>query len=190
MARPAPTDEELATRAGRGDEDAFEELVRQYSARMMGFLRSCRIPADNAEDLAQDIWVKVWRNLPRWTPGHFRGWLFTVARRKAQDAQPVLARLARGVPLADAAEPAANPLDRGGGADPGVVGRLPGCLEALRKQKPDYHAVFVGHTGGKLYHELAAEMGVELGTIKSRLNRARDSLRKCLLRESGEVEKV
>jgi RNA polymerase sigma-70 factor (ECF subfamily) len=181
MEQPEPSDEDLATRAGRGDAAAFDVLVRGYGARLLGYLsRSCAIPASEVEDLAQDVWLKVWRALPTWQPNHFRGWLFTVARNIARDFAPRRVRLSHQVPLADVPEPVADLGDAETGPDPEDLARLERCLEELKKRNPEFHSVFVGHASGKLYQVLAVELGVEIGTIKSRLSRAREVLRRCL----------
>lgn len=87
MSVPAPKDlsnEALAARARLGAVACFAELVRRYEGRLYNFLlRRVRCPAD-AEDLAQDTFVRAWQRIeqydPRW---QFSTWLFTIGHRLA-----------------------------------------------------------------------------------------------------------
>jgi len=178
MAPSAPTDEDLALRAGRGDRAACGELVERYAVRVVRFLvRSRGVPAAAAEDLAQDVWLKVWRNLPTRKPGHFRGWLLTIARNTAEDWRKQNARR-RAQPL-DGAHPQATGADSVGRAAEvqEEVGRLRACLNRLAQE---FRAAFEGFVGGMTYEELATEGGVPVNTVKSRLFRARRDLRICM----------
>ena len=179
MGPPAdePTDEALATRAGRGESPAFLALLRRYSTRLVGFLaRSCAVPAADSDDVAQEVWLKVWRALPAWVPGHFRGWLFTVARRTADDYRRHRRRRPAD-PLGDADPPESRaPVGRAAETRDEVT-RLRDCLAEL---PAEFRAAFEGYTSGATYEELAAAAGVPVGTIKSRMSRARGDLRTCM----------
>jgi len=174
MGPPAdePTDEALATRAGRGESPAFLALLRRYSTRMVGFLaRSCAVPAADVEDVAQDVWMKIWRALPAWVPGHFRGWLFTVARRTADDFHKKR-RHRRAEPLDAAGDSPSTAAPVGQAAeDRDEVRRL---LDCLAKLPAEFRTAFEGYTSGMTYDQLAVAAGIEVGTIKTRLYRARD----------------
>lgn len=84
---PAPkslTDEELARDAGAGSESAFEELVYRYEKPVFLFLRSKTLNAHDAEDLAQQTFVKAYRALDRYDARYrFAAWIYTIARRLA-----------------------------------------------------------------------------------------------------------
>ncbi len=79
-------DANIIERAGRGDEDAFESLVYAYHDRLMGLLmRTARDPL-LAQELAQQTWIKVWKNLPRFKGrSSFFTWLYSIATRTALD---------------------------------------------------------------------------------------------------------
>lgn len=178
MATTAPTDEELATRAGQGDRAACGELVGRYAVRVVRFLvRSCGMTADTAEDLAQDVWLKVWQNLHRWKPGHFRGWLLTVARNAAEDCRKKQIR-GKTQPLTAAHPQATEGGKVGRSAEVQEdVSRLRMCLDRLATE---FRAVFEGFVSGKTYEELATEGTVPVNTVKSRLSRTRRELRICM----------
>lgn len=80
------SDEQLARQGRAGSLDAFEELVLRYENRVYAFVvRACRNPEDAAE-VTQDTFVKVYQALPQYDPGRpFAPWLFTIARRKCID---------------------------------------------------------------------------------------------------------
>jgi RNA polymerase sigma-70 factor (ECF subfamily) len=77
-----PTDEELAARAAAGSRSAFEELVSRYSLRLFHFLRSRSRSDEDIEDLAQETFLRAYRNIGRYDPQRrFSTWLYTMAIR-------------------------------------------------------------------------------------------------------------
>jgi RNA polymerase sigma-70 factor (ECF subfamily) len=176
MSTPArgSTDEELALRAGRGDMPAFDELVRRYGGRLIGFLR--KRGAADPDDAAQDVWLKVWRALPRWTAGHFRGWLFTIARRRAADGTSgpkVPTPAGEVIDLYPAPPPPADHADE--------LARLRRCLDRLQEKKPDFHTAVVLQMGGASLQEIAAQDSTtDAATVKTRIFRGKKALRECV----------
>src|SRR5262245_60143150 len=74
----------LVVRAQAGDETAFGELVERFSPRLRYFLRKLLASADSAEDALQDVWLDVFRHLPRLTdPQALVAWLYRIARDRA-----------------------------------------------------------------------------------------------------------
>jgi RNA polymerase sigma-70 factor (ECF subfamily) len=79
-----PSDEALATAAQKGDLESFEALVARHAPRLLGFLCRKVRSRHEAEDLAQQVWIAVYRQLARYDATRpFRPWLFTIARRAA-----------------------------------------------------------------------------------------------------------
>ncbi len=76
----------IVERARNGDEDAFASLVHDYHDRLMGLLmRTVRDPL-LAQELAQQTWIKVWKNLPKFNGrSSFFTWLYSIATRTALD---------------------------------------------------------------------------------------------------------
>jgi RNA polymerase sigma-70 factor (ECF subfamily) len=177
------SDEELAARAGSRGTDAapaFEVLVQRYGVRLLGLLRTCGVADGERENVAQEVWLRAWRALPAWRPDHFRGWLFRVARTAAEDERRrATRRFARedreGDEITQAVSPDAPPDRQAAGRDD--ARKLADCLGRLNG---DHRAVVEGHAAGERYEELAARLGVPVGTVQSRLSRAREALRKCL----------
>lgn len=175
MSATAPTDERLAARAGTGDREAFVELVDRYAARLFGFLRPMTPPGRETADLVQDVWMKVWRALPRWKDGHFRGWLFAVARNAAADAVKSRPLPQSGdavlLTVADPEAPA---------TEPERVVKLRRCLDLLKDRKPEFHEAVVRQMADATLEEIAATQRVPLGTAKSRIGRGKAALRECV----------
>ena len=80
-------DAELVRNAGAGDARAAETLVRRHLPRMLGLARRMLNDASEAEDVAQDVFLRVWREAPRWKPGaaKFETWMHRVALNLCYD---------------------------------------------------------------------------------------------------------
>lgn len=80
-------DEALVRRAGDGDASAAEALVRKHLPRMVGLARRMLGDAVEAEDVAQEVFLRVWREAPRWKPGaaKFETWMHRVALNLCYD---------------------------------------------------------------------------------------------------------
>ncbi len=80
-------DAELVRRAGAGDARAAEQLVRRHLPRMVGLARRMLNDAAEAEDVAQEVFLRVWREAPRWKPGaaKFETWMHRVALNLCYD---------------------------------------------------------------------------------------------------------
>lgn len=80
------SDNELVTRAIRGDQRAFARLVERYAGGLMQTARTLGLPESDIEDAVQETFVAAWRNLGQYDPGRpFRGWLFRVGINKIRD---------------------------------------------------------------------------------------------------------
>ena len=174
-----PLDEHhLIERARRGDEEAYAELVHAYEgiAFRTAFLLT-RSAAD-AEDAAQDAFVKAWRALGRFRAGApFKPWLLRIVANEAHNRRRSAARRAD-VALRAAAE------DPSGGAAPspeaGLLDaeRRDALLAAVNALPDDQRAVVsLRYFVGLSEEETAEVLAVPRGTVKSRTARALDRLR-------------
>lgn len=173
-----PTDESLALTAAARVADAqtaFGVLVRRYTVRLLRYLSSLNVPDADADDVASGVWFQVWRKLPAWKPDHFRGWLFTIARRRATDFHRTPDRPA---PLDGVAEPVAT----GPSAEQVAVDReFAQMLKKCHDKMPDkFRLVFDRLMAGESYDQIAGSEELPLGTVQSRINRARTALKKCV----------
>jgi len=80
------TDEKLVQIYLNGDEKALEELVRRYLPLIYNFSRRYSGDTDNASDIAQEVFIKVWKNLKKFDQNKsFKIWIFTIAKNTALD---------------------------------------------------------------------------------------------------------
>lgn len=171
-------DETLALSARMGDRQAFAHLVRRHQERVFGFLLRMLGARDEAMDLTQDTFLKAWNALPGWRPeARFTTWLFQIARNAALD---LLRRHQRVEFISiDAAasgeagfEPRdAAPLPEEQLADRQRIGLLERALGALPAEQREI--LLLRELEDMSYAEIAATLGINEGTVKSRLARAR-----------------
>jgi RNA polymerase sigma-70 factor (ECF subfamily) len=166
----------LIERVLAGDVEAFRELVERHQRRVFGFVRNMvRNPAD-VEDLVQEVFVAVFRKLESFDAerSQFPTWLLTIARNQC------LNHLKRSlIPTASefgVESRTTQPLDTV------LSGELHDRLDAALNQLPlEQRTAFVLAEIQELpYSEIAIIEEVELGTIKSRVSRARQRLREVL----------
>ena len=183
-ARPddAPTQPaaEPAAAATAWTPPSWDEVVRTHSARVYRLAYRLTGNAHEAEDLTQDVFVRVFRSLSSYTPGTFEGWLHRITtnlfldqvRRKQRirfDALPDDA----GDRLAGRERTPAQVYDDEH-FDPDVQ-------SALDQLAPDFRAaVVLCDIEGLSYEEVAATLGIKLGTVRSRIHRGRAQLRAAL----------
>lgn len=165
MYEPEP---ELIRAAGEGDPEAFEQLVLAYQAQVWRFLRHLLGDAALAEDVTQETFVRVYRNLGSFRArAKFSTWLFSVARNAGIDALRARQRRAR----------LAAMLGRRGEAT-ALGGELKVEVDAaLASLSPKLRQAFVVVEAlGLSYREAADALGVPEGTVKSRVFHARERL--------------
>lgn len=167
----------MLSRAQVGEESACRALYRHYQGHVFAFL--VRMLGDRrtlAEDLLQETFVRVFRSLPRFDPdgtGALSTWILTIAYRLALNAlgRRDFVPLTQ-VELLDSANPESELRRR----------RLERALvQAVQELAPDHRAVFLLRDYHDLpYEEIATVLGVGVGTVKSRLFRARRNVRAAL----------
>lgn len=177
-ARMGDAENELAARAQAGDRQAFSLLVRSHQDRVFRFILRMHGGRDEAMDLTQETFLKAFLALPGWRPeARFGTWLFQIARNATLD---VLRRRQRieFVSL-DESSPDGNAIDPCDGArlpedqlaDRQRIGLLERALRALPIEQREI--LLLREQEGMSYAEIAATLGIEAGTVKSRLARAR-----------------
>jgi RNA polymerase sigma-70 factor (ECF subfamily) len=180
-----PRDEaELVARAQRGDEDAYEELVRMHQEIAFRVAYVHTGSAADAEEAAHDGFVKAFRALRRFRRGHpFRPWLLAIVanearnrRRSAARRQALALRAADQIRPGDAApSPEAAMLESD---------RRAQLLEAVGRLSDEHRLVVACRYFLDLSEEeTASALGIRRGTVKSRLSRALERLRE----EAGDV---
>lgn len=169
--------EAIVERCRSGDEEAWGALVDATADDMYRLAVSFTRHRGEAEDLTQEVYLRLWQNLHRWEPGtSFRAWAFRVARNLFIDAY----RRAAHERKATWVDPAFLE-GLAGGEDPHALAVRRQRLEMARAalaRLPDElsRLLLLRDFADWSYEELAEELGVPLGTVKSRLNRARREL--------------
>lgn len=161
---------ELVRDANGGDLAAFEELVRRLQRRVYGFAFHHLRDAHEAYDLAQEIFVKLYRNLGRYDAERpFEPWFWKLATNTTINYRRKRVPLPS-EPGADAADPAAT-----------VQAHDPALVEALAQLDPAYRVPVLLHYYSDLSLEQVAEaLNLSVPAVKSRLHRARAQLRNSL----------
>lgn len=181
----------LIERAKKGDESAFRVLLRKYERSVFTICLRMVRNREEAEDLAQESFVKVFSMLERYNPTFaFSSWLFKITSNLCIDS--LRKRRIKGVPMDEPVQSDAGEYVRqyeSDEDDPETAAikkeRAGYLMQAIDNLPPHYKLmVLLRHQEGLSYEEIAATVGVPLGTVKARIHRARQMLRK-LLEETG-----
>lgn len=190
--RESDPDRALVAEALAGDRASFEALVRQYQARVVNYAMAVVRDRGEAEDVAQETFIRAFRSLRRFRgDSSFKTWLYTIATNTARTALERRGRRERvgdrslddetrsqgaadvpsGRPDAEAVLVTRDAIDR-------ALAELPDTLR---------EAVVLRDVEGLDYKEIAEVIGVPIGTVESRIFRARQRLRTLLapLRSTG-----
>jgi RNA polymerase sigma-70 factor (ECF subfamily) len=163
---------QLAHQATGGDLDAFEELVRRMQRRVYGFAYQHLRDLDEAHDLAQEIFVKLYRNLARYDADRpFEPWFWKLA------ANTTINYRRKRVPMPT--DQSADQATTGSGS--GFPAHDPALIDALAQLDPAYRLPILLHYYADLpLDQVAQSLSLTVPAIKSRLHRARALLRNSL----------
>jgi len=177
-------------RSRGGDLDAYGQMILRYKDRVALLVHQMIRDRHAAEDLSQEVFVKVYRSLWRFREGaRFSSWLYAIALNAAKDELKRRSRL-----------PRTEELDAGAGDGP----HEPGLGEPTRRLEAEELRVQIDRALQTLpsrmravlvlrdlqdlsYREIADATGRSVGTVKSRLNRARLAFKEAYLRVCGRV---
>lgn len=173
---PAASDGDLIVAAAGGAGDAFGVLVERYERAVYHLaLRTLR-DVEDAKDATQESWVKAYRALGSFRPGaRFSTWMFTICYRVCCDRLAKRRRMSNDE-VPETADLAAGPEHLYVQADDAA--RLRGAIDALPEKYRTVITLF--HLEGNHYEEIAAILGLPLGTVKTHLFRAKELLRAAL----------
>jgi RNA polymerase sigma-70 factor (ECF subfamily) len=182
------SDQEVVTRARKGEEGAYRELVRRYERPVFSLIFRMVRNRELAEDLSQETFIKVLNALDSYRPEYkFSSWVFKIANNAAIDhlRRRELDTLSlEGSPHAEtpqAVEATALQIgERGETALEEVENKeLGGEIErAIARLRPEYRTcILLRHVEGRAYEEIAEILNLPLGTVKTYIHRARNELR-------------
>ena len=178
MTSPPPHDagdELLAVRCQLGEPAAFDVLIERWHGPLWTYIRRVVGDEDAALEVIQDVWIKVLRGIPKLRDGSkLRAWLFGIARRTVLDrlreryAGPVEAEI-------DLSEVPADTLPQ---HEEHELQQLEGALARLPTVERDVLTLF--YLEDLTLADIAGALKVPVGTVKSRLFRARRMLREAI----------
>lgn len=182
------TDAVLVARLEAGDGDALMEILERFGSLVYGVAGRVTANASSAEDVAQEVFVELWRRPDRFDPsrGSLRAYLAVQARRRAIDMIRTTSRRAireRNHVLDGALEGAGmlGPQPESEAERSLVCERV---QEAMSQLPPEQRIVVeMAYFGGRTQREIAFELGIPEGTAKSRIRLAQSKLKSLLDRE-------
>jgi RNA polymerase sigma-70 factor (ECF subfamily) len=182
-ARKGDIDSAILKAAQAGDPRAIEEFVLHYQRPVFAFLSRSAGSGPHVEDLSQEVFLRALRALPQFikSDAKISTWLFQIAVRLLQDRRKRPMRVLVGLPetLRDDREDPEETCSRR---------RVLRRIEALAKELPEEQrmALVLIEFHGLSHEEVAEIMGSGVGTVKTRLHRARQFLRDGIAKEAGE----
>jgi RNA polymerase sigma-70 factor, ECF subfamily len=172
---------ETVIQAQAGDHAAFEALAHSVARRLYGTAMLIIRDRDGANDAVQETLIEAWRNLPQLRdPEAFDGWLNRILVRSCYRAIKARQRRRIEVEITEVNAVTSSLENR--------VGAIDQLDRALRRLTVEQRAVLVlHHRLGLQLDETSVALGIPVGTVKSRLNRATIALRAALAAESRDL---
>jgi RNA polymerase sigma-70 factor (ECF subfamily) len=170
----------LVLQAQRGNDHAFEQLMTRYAGRLKYYARRLLNTDHDVDDLLQEAWLAVFRQLPRLrSAAAFSPWVYRIVRnlafRRIRDQD-------RLVYLTEETEPVvADSLEPEFGADDARL--IHECLAELSPHHRE--ALTLRYVGEMTYEQIAETIGCRLGTVRSRLFHAKHALRRAVENQNG-----
>lgn len=173
----------LVQRCLRGEPEAVRRLVEQYQAVVYGLCVRLLGDHHEAEDVSQDVFLRVFRSLRRWDPSRsLKPWIMGITMNRCRT---YLTRRARRPELADYLQELAS-----GRPEDDSQELVQEIQRALQRLRPEYRSVFLlFHEQGLAYEAIAEALDRPVGTIKTWLHRARLEVLEHL-RKRGMVSEV
>lgn len=185
------TDQDLVTRARSGSERAYRELLERYQRPVFSLVYRMVRDREQAEDLSQETFVKVFNHLDKYDPQYkFSSWIFKIASNLAIDSlrkkglDTVSLDGSRNAVTNEQVESTRITVEsRTANPEQYVEAKELGeeIEQAIGTLRGEYRtAILLRHVEGRPYEEIAEIMGVPLGTVKTYIHRARNELRETL----------
>ena len=180
------TEQTLVARSRDGDVDAFNRIVDMYQTPLYNLALRMLGDAPAAEDATQDAFISAFRSIRRFKGGNLKAWLFTIAANRCRDA--LRSRSVRRAESLDAEDTTLDPPSSLETPEDYAERREMGrhIQQGLTSLPHDQRlAIVLIDVQGLAYEEAAEVMGINVGTVKSRLSRARARVRDFLRERPG-----
>lgn len=179
-------DQQLVQLVLDGDTEAFNDLVERHQSRAYNLCVRMLGDADAAADVAQDGFISAYKHLPS-LRGEFRPWLMRIVANACRDvlrSQKRRPSVSLDLERDDDDTPAMQLADTGDGPEAALMKSelqktIAGALGAIPDDQRE--VIILSDIQGLSYQEIADMTGINIGTVKSRLNRARSRLRELLV---------
>jgi RNA polymerase sigma-70 factor (ECF subfamily) len=183
----AMSDQELVRRC-QADSTAFEELVRRYRGRVFAYALSSVGSRPDAEEITQDVFVKVYRAAHRFDSQYrFTTWLYTIASNTCKNKFRSRRRRRGDVSL-DAEKSPVHPASE----EPGPLEvyernvEIAAVRDAINQLPPRYRQVlYLRYVEGLSYKEIAEVLGLSLGNVEARIFRGKGKVRRKLMHRAA-----
>ena len=181
------SDEELFARYQEGDEQAFARIVERYEPLIQGFLHKRLKDEERVQDLTQDTFLRVHRARERYDARRkFSTWIYTIAsnllkneyRNRARRRETAFSELRRETgPSGSASRPVEFESDAPDPEHTAYSHELREAIDSAIEQMDDHHRIpfVMREVDDRTYEEISEAIGVPVGTVKSRLFRARNA---------------
>lgn len=184
---PAVDTASVDLQSATADDLTWQSIVEQHASRVYRLAYHLTGNQHDAEDLTQDVFVRVFNSLSQYKPGTFEGWLHRITTNLFLDRMRRKARIRFDFMADDdgavATSASFDRVERSGQPEDAFeMGHMGAdIIEALADLPPEYRAaVVLSDIEGLSYEEIAVTLGIKLGTVRSRLSRARARLRESL----------
>ncbi len=186
-----PGDEKVVERCLQGDDAAWEMVVNQYAKRIYNLTYRYTARRDEAEDLTQEVFIRVYQNLKsfRSESGSFQNWIMRVGRNLVIDHYRRTRRYQQAAGTEEMEtmnlkdEKVLSPQRNVEQSEASLF--LSEGLQALSPELKE--AIILRDLEGMAYQEIAELLGIPEGTVKSRINRARLELAKLLTKRRAQT---
>lgn len=172
-----PEDSELISSSQQGDLEAFNVLVERYQQQTLKIAYRMLGNLDDAEDVCQNSWLSAWKSIRDFRGGNFKAWIFRIVANNCKNEYGKRKRKLD-ISVPDFMDRAADISENN---EIFTREKMEAVQRALLKLPYDQRlAVTLREFGGLNYEEIAGVMNCSVGTVKSRLNRGRITLRDIL----------
>jgi RNA polymerase sigma-70 factor (ECF subfamily) len=170
------TEEQLVTLLGQQDRDAFNYLYDNYSAVLYGVI--CKIVTDEhiAQDVLQEVFVKIWNNIAQYNPakGRIYTWMINIARNASIDKLRSRGEIMKG--KIQTSDEVVNNIGKGMRTEQSTD--TIGLRKMVGGLKPEYQAIVeLAYFKGFTLDEIGKTLEIPLGTVKTRMRHAIKLLR-------------